>query len=133
SFYPFAPAGGTRRDNALELQVEAAIGQDLPLEKDRSRWFPVYGAPGLLGPQDLHSVHRDLLRMASRARSHYPETYEDTASVRRGTGSTGALGNSRVDVAAGRRNAGKFSDVETRRSEERRVGTESSMWGGART
>ncbi|HIY39792.1 MAG TPA: hypothetical protein H9836_01530 [Candidatus Nocardiopsis merdipullorum] len=47
SFYPFAPAGGTRRDNALELQVEAAIGQDLPLEKDRSRWFPVYGAPGL--------------------------------------------------------------------------------------
>lgn len=47
TFYPFAPAGGTRRDNTLELQAEAAIGQDLPLEKDRSRWFPVYGAPGL--------------------------------------------------------------------------------------
>lgn len=47
TFYPFAPAGGQRRDNALELQVEAAIGNDLPLEKDRSRWFPVYGAPGL--------------------------------------------------------------------------------------
>lgn len=47
SFYPFAPAGGTRRDNALELQAEAAVGEDLPLEKDRSRWFPVYGAPGL--------------------------------------------------------------------------------------
>lgn len=47
TFYPFAPTGGTRRDNALELQAEAAIGQDLPWEKDRSRWFPVYGAPGL--------------------------------------------------------------------------------------
>ena len=47
TFYPFAPAGGKRRDNALELQVESAIGDDLPMEKDRSRWFPVYGAPGL--------------------------------------------------------------------------------------
>lgn len=47
TFYPFAPRDGQRRDNALELQVEAAIGDDLPMEKDRSRWFPVYGAPGL--------------------------------------------------------------------------------------
>ncbi|WDZ92632.1 hypothetical protein [Nocardiopsis sp. HUAS JQ3] len=48
TFYPFAPVGdGGRRDNALELQAEAAIGRDLPLEEDRSRWFPVYGAPGL--------------------------------------------------------------------------------------
>ncbi len=47
TFYPFAPKSGKQRDNALELQVEAAVGDDLPLEKDRSRWFPVYGAPGL--------------------------------------------------------------------------------------
>lgn len=47
TFYPFAPAGGQRRDNALELQVAAAVGADLPVEKDKSRWFPVYGAPGL--------------------------------------------------------------------------------------
>ncbi|WP_150253718.1 PspA-associated protein PspAB [Nocardiopsis deserti] len=47
TFYPFAPLGDGRRDNALELQAEAAIGGDLPLEEDRSRWFPVYGAPGL--------------------------------------------------------------------------------------
>ncbi|WP_017546508.1 PspA-associated protein PspAB [Nocardiopsis prasina] len=47
TFYPFAPEGGQRRDNALELQVEASAGDDLPMEKDRSRWFPVYGAPGL--------------------------------------------------------------------------------------
>jgi hypothetical protein len=47
TFYPFAPREGKRRDNALELQVEAAVGDDLPMEGDRSRWFPVYGAPGL--------------------------------------------------------------------------------------
>lgn len=47
TFYPFAPQGGQRRDNALELQVAAAIGGDLPMEQDKSRWFPVYGAPGL--------------------------------------------------------------------------------------
>ena len=47
TFYPFAPRSGKARDNALELQVEAAVGDDLPMEKDKSRWFPVYGAPGL--------------------------------------------------------------------------------------
>ncbi|MBB6119291.1 PspA-associated protein PspAB [Nocardiopsis algeriensis] len=47
TFYPFAPLEGQRRDNALELRAEAAVGDDLPLEKDRSRWFPVYGAPGV--------------------------------------------------------------------------------------
>jgi hypothetical protein len=33
TFYPFAPLAGERRDNALEL--------------DLTRWFPVWGAPGL--------------------------------------------------------------------------------------
>ncbi|MFW5417254.1 hypothetical protein J0910_11640 [Nocardiopsis sp. CNT-189] len=47
TFYPFAPLGGERRDNALELQLAASIGGDLPIEKDKGRWFPVYGAPGL--------------------------------------------------------------------------------------
>ena len=47
TFYPFAPQGEPRRDNALELQVKNEIGADLPLEKDLSRWFPVWGAPGL--------------------------------------------------------------------------------------
>lgn len=47
TFYPFAPVRGQRRDNALELQTAAAIDPDLPVEQDKSRWFPVYGAPGL--------------------------------------------------------------------------------------
>ncbi|GGZ70288.1 hypothetical protein ACFOOM_03430 [Streptomyces echinoruber] len=49
TFYPFAPLPGQvqRRDNALELEVRAALANDLRLEPDLSRWFPVWGAPGL--------------------------------------------------------------------------------------
>jgi hypothetical protein len=48
TFYPFAPVPGQeRRDNALELQARAAVSGDLPVEPDVSRWFPVWGAPGL--------------------------------------------------------------------------------------
>ncbi len=47
TWYPFAPTGANRRDNALELQVRGALGADLPVEDDLTRWFPVYGAPGL--------------------------------------------------------------------------------------
>jgi hypothetical protein len=47
TFYPFAPLGDQKRDNALELQVRSALGDDLTIEPDLSRWFPVWGAPGL--------------------------------------------------------------------------------------
>ncbi|WP_416482085.1 PspA-associated protein PspAB [Streptomyces sp. CL12] len=49
TFYPFAPlaGGGERRDNALELQVRSLLADDLRIEQDLSRWFPVWGAPGL--------------------------------------------------------------------------------------
>src|SRR5437868_1512874 len=49
AFYPFAPLPGAaeKRDNALELQIRALLGDDLRIEEDLSRWFPVWGAPGL--------------------------------------------------------------------------------------
>ncbi len=47
TFYPFAPQPGDKRDNALEIQARGAVGADLPVEEDLSRWFPVWGAPGL--------------------------------------------------------------------------------------
>jgi hypothetical protein len=53
TFYPFAPssrstiAANQSRDNTLELQIKAQLGSDLPIEADLSRWFPVWGAPGL--------------------------------------------------------------------------------------
>jgi hypothetical protein len=52
TFYPFAPLPGAteRRDNALELQVKALLANDLRIEQDLGRWFPVWGALGLGGP-----------------------------------------------------------------------------------
>ena len=49
TFYPFAPLPGSqdRRDNALELQVKGMLADDLKIEQDLTRWFPVWGAPGL--------------------------------------------------------------------------------------
>lgn len=47
TFYPFAPAGEPRRDNALELQVRGVLERELPIEPELASWFPVWGAPGL--------------------------------------------------------------------------------------
>jgi hypothetical protein len=47
TFYPFAPLTDQKRDTALELQVRGAMESELPLEAELSRWFPVWGAPGL--------------------------------------------------------------------------------------
>ncbi|MGA5421671.1 PspA-associated protein PspAB [Streptomyces lavendulocolor] len=47
TFYPFAPLPGNKRDNPLELQVKAVLKDDLRIEEDLSRWFPLWGAPGL--------------------------------------------------------------------------------------
>jgi hypothetical protein len=47
SWYPFAPVGPDRRDNPTELQIKSLLSTDLRLEQDLTRWFPVYGAPGL--------------------------------------------------------------------------------------
>jgi hypothetical protein len=57
TFYPFAPAvsAGTtiegaapqRRDNLLEIQLRDLLKNDLRIEQDTTRWFAVWGAPGL--------------------------------------------------------------------------------------
>jgi PspA associated protein B len=47
TFYPFAPLAGERRDNTLEMQVRGALTDDLKIEPELGRWFPVWGAPGL--------------------------------------------------------------------------------------
>ncbi|EME61690.1 PspA-associated protein PspAB [Amycolatopsis decaplanina] len=43
--YPFAPTDGRKRDNALEIQIRAALTDDLPIEADLERWFPIWNAP----------------------------------------------------------------------------------------
>jgi hypothetical protein len=49
TFYPFAPQAGrgNTRDNALDLQVKGVLADELKIEQDLARWFPVWGAPGL--------------------------------------------------------------------------------------
>ena len=47
TFYPFAPIGDEQRDNVLELKVRDLLGNELPLEPELSRWFAIWGAPGL--------------------------------------------------------------------------------------
>jgi hypothetical protein len=51
TFYPFAPGGDVavdqQRDNVLELRVRDLLDGELPLEADVSRWFALWGAPGL--------------------------------------------------------------------------------------
>jgi len=47
TFYPFAPKGDKRRDNALELQIRGVLETDLVVEPELTRWMAVWGAPGL--------------------------------------------------------------------------------------
>jgi hypothetical protein len=46
AFYPFVPAGGEqRRDTERELRLKAQIGNELPVEAELERWFPLWGIP----------------------------------------------------------------------------------------
>ena len=46
AFYPFVPATGEQqRDNEHELRLKAQLGNELPVEEDLSRWFPLWGGP----------------------------------------------------------------------------------------
>jgi hypothetical protein len=46
SFYPFAPArGDQQRDNERELVAKAQVGNELPVEPELERWFPLWGIP----------------------------------------------------------------------------------------
>lgn len=45
--YPFAPLPGEKRDTPLELRVGGALGDEIKIESDLTRWFPLWGAPGL--------------------------------------------------------------------------------------
>jgi hypothetical protein len=44
-FYPFVQTGAERRDTARELDLQAKLEKELPLEPELERWFPIYGAP----------------------------------------------------------------------------------------
>jgi hypothetical protein len=45
TFYPFVPSGQRRRDNAEEMRLAAIAKEDLPVEADLERWYPLWGVP----------------------------------------------------------------------------------------
>jgi PspAB-like protein len=46
AYYPFVPAGGAQsRDSERELRLKAQIGNELPVEAELERWFPLWGIP----------------------------------------------------------------------------------------
>jgi hypothetical protein len=45
TFYPFAPTGPEQRDTELELRLRSMLTDDLPIEPDLSRWFPMWDLP----------------------------------------------------------------------------------------
>lgn len=46
TFYPFCPTGPSRRDTLRERQLRDAVGADLPIEPEVSRWMPIWGISG---------------------------------------------------------------------------------------
>jgi hypothetical protein len=46
AFYPFVPADGEQqRDNERELKLKAQAGNELPIEAELERWFPLWDIP----------------------------------------------------------------------------------------
>jgi hypothetical protein len=46
-FYPFVPINEQqkRRDPDKELKIMSAVGDELPVEKDMSNWYPIWNIP----------------------------------------------------------------------------------------
>jgi hypothetical protein len=46
AFYPFVPAGGEQqRDTESELRLKAQLENELPIEAELTRWFPLWEIP----------------------------------------------------------------------------------------
>ena len=46
-WYPFVPAAGgaNERSTERELQLKAQMADELPIEPELERWFPLWGIP----------------------------------------------------------------------------------------
>ncbi len=45
SFYPFVPKGHEQRDTEAELRLRSLVSDDLKVEQDLDRWFPLWDLP----------------------------------------------------------------------------------------
>ena len=45
TFYPFVPDGHEQRDTEQELKLKSLVADDLTVETDLDRWFPLWDLP----------------------------------------------------------------------------------------
>ncbi|MGB0388885.1 MAG: PspA-associated protein PspAB [Ardenticatenaceae bacterium] len=45
-YYPFAPRPNRTRDQMLEMRLKSLLSQELPIESDHTRWYPLWDIPG---------------------------------------------------------------------------------------
>lgn len=45
TYYPFVPESGRQRDTSREFRLKALMQKEMPVEKDESRWYPMWGMP----------------------------------------------------------------------------------------
>jgi hypothetical protein len=45
AYYPFVPESGRQRDTSREFRLKALMAKEMPIEKDESRWYPLWGMP----------------------------------------------------------------------------------------
>ena len=45
TFYPFIPSGHEKRDIEKELRLKSLVADDLVVEADLDRWFPLWDLP----------------------------------------------------------------------------------------
>lgn len=48
AYYPFVPSSekpGRERDSALELRLRSVMSEELPIEKNVERWYPIWDMP----------------------------------------------------------------------------------------
>ena len=45
TFYPFVPTGAEQRDTATEMKLKSLLADDLAIESDLDRWFPLWDLP----------------------------------------------------------------------------------------
>lgn len=45
AWWPFVPAGQSKRDNAKELELKSQLEHELPVEQDLTRWLALFDAP----------------------------------------------------------------------------------------
>lgn len=44
-YYPFVPEVGRQRNTSREFRLKALMEKEMPIEKDESRWYPMWGMP----------------------------------------------------------------------------------------